>query len=373
MTGLEAFAIEKLEALEAAGVKRALPSSAARNGAIDFCSNDYLGLSQDARTIAAAAAALREYGAGAGASRLVTGNYSLLESLERRIAGFKGCEAALVFGSGYLANLGTIPAIMGEGDLILADALSHSCLMSGARLSRATMMTFAHNDCADLQRLLHLERARHRHCLIVSEGVFSMDGDLAPLPDLIRIARAFDAWTLIDDAHALGVIGAGRGSSAHWGVAPDIEMGTLSKAAGSYGGYVAGSGKLIELMISRARSFVFSTGLPPASAGASLAAIDIIERDSELCAQPVRKAQIFCRELNLSEPQSSIVPLILGAPQAALAASAMLAERGFIVTAIRPPTVPEGTSRLRFTFSAKHQDEDVVRLAGLVRKLIVRE
>lgn len=378
MSSLEDMARERLGVLRARALDRSLVETTLGPGQIahrrsqrmvSFCSNDYLGLSHDPRVIAAARRALARDGAGAGASRLVTGNHSAFQALERALAAWKNTEAALVFGSGYLANIGAIPVLAEQGDLILIDALAHACQIAGARLSKARVEIFRHNDMAHLAALLAQHRASARHCVIVTEGVFSMDGDLAPLRDIVALARGHDAWSFVDDAHAFGVIGGGRGSAHHWGVKPDVQMGTLSKAAGSYGGYVAASRPVIDLLISRASSFVFATGLPPASAAAAHAALDIMREDSALSARPLRHAQLFAARTGLPEPQSCIVPVIFGTAEAALAASAALMQHGFLATAIRPPTVPDGTSRVRFTFCADHAENDIVRLADIVRSL----
>jgi 8-amino-7-oxononanoate synthase len=377
MNSLDEFAQRKIARLASASLMRELRvvdtgerhRVRARESCVNFCSNDYLGLAQDGRLIAAAVGAAREFGAGAGASRLVTGNHSLYQTLEAKIAALKGTEAALVFGSGYLANLGTVPALVSEGDLVLADELSHACMMSGAKLSGATVMPFRHNDVVHLRALLTEHRAAARHCLVLTEGVFSMDGDLAPLSEIMSTAHAHDAWVMTDDAHGLGVVGEGRGAAAHWGVAPDIQMGTLSKAVGSYGGYVAASRAVIDLLVNRARTLIYATGLPPAVVAASIAGIDIIASDAALCAKPLAHARLFAALLNLAPPQSAIVPLIVGTSDAALEASRALEARGFLVSAIRPPTVPDGTARLRVTFSAAHAEDDVRRLAEVVRTL----
>ena len=377
MTSLDDFARRKLEALRSDSLLRALQQTqahashrASRSGRelINFCSNDYLGLSQDERLKSAAIAAIEAHGAGAGASRLVTGNHPLYGQLEGKIAALKGTEAALVFGSGYLANLGAIAALAGSDDLVIADELSHACMASGARLSGANYLVFRHNDVAHLRALLEEHRSVGRRCLVLTEGVFSMDGDLAPLPDILAAARDHDAWLMTDDAHGLGVVGEGRGSAAHWRVVPDVQMGTLSKSVGSYGGYIAASRPVIELLVNRARSLIYATALPPAIVAASIAGIDIIAADKALCAKPLAHARMFAAHVGLPAPQSAIVPLILGASDVALAASQALEHEGFLVTAIRPPTVPDGTARLRITFSAAHRDDDVLRLAEAVRK-----
>jgi 8-amino-7-oxononanoate synthase len=378
MRSLDEFASAKLAALEAGDLRRQLAISA-RTGAIEivrngrrlisFCCNDYLNLTHHPQVIAAAKDAIDRYGAGAGASRLITGNHPLLAELEARIARLKGAEDAAVFGSGYLANLGAIPTLAGPGDLVLIDALSHACLFAGAKLSGAEVRVFRHNDVDHLASLFD----RGRRCVVLTEGVFSMDGDLAPLPEIAALAAAHDAWLMTDDAHGIGVVGGGRGSSFAFGapVPVPLQMGTLSKSAGSYGGYVAASRPVIELMRTRARSFVYSTGLPPASAAAAIAALDIIAHDPDLCARPVANAALFCRTLGLPAPASAIVPLILGDARRALAASRALEDDGFLVVAIRPPTVPQGTARLRFTFTAAHTEADVLRLADAVRARVL--
>jgi 8-amino-7-oxononanoate synthase len=288
----------------------------------------------------------------------------LFGELERRLALLKGTEAACVFGSGYLANAGIVPALVGEGDLLLVDELSHSCLWAGARLSRARTTMFRHNDVAHAEEILRKRRASHRHALIVTDGVFSMDGDLAPLKELSALARAHDTWLMSDDAHALGVKHTPAASV-------DLQMGTLSKALGSYGGYVCTSAAVIDLLKNRARTLIYSTGLPPASVAAALAALDIVEGDPELTARPLAKAQSFTRACNLPLAASQIVPVVLGDPLAALEASQMLEYEGFLVTPIRPPTVPEGTARLRLAFTAGHPDAEIARLAATIRERIL--
>ncbi len=368
MTSLDAFAESKLAQLEQQALRRALATTARADGAlvrrggrqfVSFSCNDYLGLSQHPQVKAAAIAAIETYGAGAGASRLVTGNHPLLVELEARLAKLKHAAAARVFGSGYLTNLGVIPALAGEGDLILADALSHACIFAGSRLSPATLLTFRHNDAGHAAEILKAERGKYRNALLVTETVFSMDGDRAPVSALAEICAARDTWLMTDDAHGLGVLEA---SDVH---AP-LQMGTLSKVLGSYGGYLCASRPVVDLMTSRARTLVYSTGLPPAAAAAAIAALDIIAADPALCARPLAKARAFTQRLGLPEAQSPIVPLVLGGAEAALEASKLLQDEGFLVIAIRPPTVPEGSARLRFAFSAAHDDADVDRLADVV-------
>ena len=380
MGSLDEFARAKLAGLERAGLRRA-PVVTDREGIwveregrrlLSFSCNDYLNLSRHPALVEAAIAATHRYGVGAGASRLVTGNHPLYDELEARLARLKGSEAACVFGSGYLANTGIIPALVGPGDLILIDELSHACIHAGARLSGATVLPYRHADAAHAQTLIAAHRSGKPHALIVTDGVFSMDGDLAPLPQLAEVAQRYDAWLLADDAHGLGVVGAGRGSSFASGTDVPLQMGTLSKAIGAYGGYLCASRAVIDLMRTRARTFIYSTGLPPAVVAAATAAVDLIERDRDLVAAPLRKAKAFARALALPEAQSAIVPVILGEAEAAVAASRLLMEEGFLVVAIRPPTVPAGTARLRFALTAQHPDDEVERLAGIVRRRVLR-
>jgi len=379
MDSLELFVRGKLADLEARSLKRTLSETArfaasltVRDGRemISFCCNDYLNLSHHPKVIAAAIEATRRYGAGSGASRLVTGNHPLYAELEQRLARFKETEAAVVFGSGYLTNIGVIPSLIGDDDLILADELCHACLFAGSQLSQASLQIFRHNDLDHCEELLAAHRNRYRHCLILTDGVFSMDGDLAPVAALADLADRYDSWLMTDDAHGLGVVAGGKGSSFVTGAKARVplQMGTLSKAVGVYGGYLCASQAVVDFIKTRARSFIYTTGLPPGAVAGSIAALELIESDKELVARPMANARLFTRALNLPEPESCIVPLIMGDPATALAASRSLADQGFLVTAIRPPTVPEGTARLRFTFTADHREEDIHRLVDAVRQ-----
>jgi 8-amino-7-oxononanoate synthase len=381
MSSLDEFANAKLAGLESQHLRRTLATTARRNVVVErdgrrlvsFSCNDYLGLSNHPAVMEAARAALERYGLGAGASRLVTGNHPLYEALEERLARLKGTAAACVFGSGYLANTGIIPALVGRGDLVLIDEFAHACLWAGARLSGATVVPFGHNDLDDLRALLGERRNGHGRTLILTDGVFSMDGDLAPLPALGRLARDYDAWLMADDAHGIGVTGQGRGSTFAAGAAADVplQMGTLSKAIGAYGGYLCASVPVVELMKNRARTFVYSTALPPPIVAAAIAALDLVAADPALAASPLAKARAFTTRAGLAPAKSQIVPLIVGTAEAALAAARLLEAEGFLVVPIRPPTVPPGTARLRFAFTARHDDGDVARLADLVRTRIV--
>ena len=381
---LDDLARDKLAALERRQLRRRLAvterstaTRAVRAGGelVSFSCNDYLGLSHHADVVAASLEATRRYGVGAGSSRLVNGNHPLYAELERKLATLKGTEDAVVFGSGYLTNLGVIPTLVGRADLILLDELCHSCLLAGARLSGARVLEFRHNDVEHLKELLQRDRAAHRHCLVLTDGVFSMEGDLAPLPALAALATEHDAWLMTDDAHGLGVVGDGRGSSfaSTPPAAVPLQMGTLSKAVGSYGGYLCTSHAVAELVRNRARSFVYSTGLPPGVVAAASCALELIATDRELVRRPLKLARRFTAALGLPPAQSPIVSLPQGGAAQALAASDALRAAGFLVVAIRPPTVPPGTSRLRVTFSAEHTEQEVDALAAAVRPLLAAE
>lgn len=379
-SSLEQFTEEKLSALEAKNQRRILVEtsrgsdmslSVNSDTLISFTDNDYLGLSTHPEVKKAAALAAEKYGAGAGASRLVTGNHPIYRALEAKIAEIKGTEDAAVFGSGYLANVGIIPTFIGSKDLIIADELVHTCIHAGMSLSGATVLFFRHNDVGHAKELLTAHRDQYQHAMIIVDGVYSMDGDIAPLDKLATLAEQYDAWLMNDDAHALGTVGGGRGSAHAFNVEGKVpfQMGTLSKAAGSYGGYLAASKSVIDLIKTRARSFIYTTGLPPAVAAASLKALEIMMAEPDLMARTLSHAQRFSAALKLPKPVTPIVPLIIGSEKAALDASQKLADEGFKVIAFRPPTVPEGTSRLRFCFSATHSEADVTRLISVCQKL----
>jgi len=382
MRSLDEFAAGKLAELERSSLRRTLIDTirvtgiwTLRNGRrlLSFCCNDYLNLTHHPVVKNAAIEALRVYGVGAGASRLVTGNHPLFAELEAALARWKMTEACCVFGSGYLANLGIIPTLVGPRDLVLIDELAHACLWAGARLAHAAVVPFRHADAGHAEVLLAELRRRHQRVLIATDGVFSMDGDIAPLNALAAVAQRHDAWLLSDDAHGLGVVGGGRGSNFVRGTRADVplQMGTLSKALGAYGGYLCASAAVVDLIRNRARTLIYSTGLPPAIVAAAIAALALIEREPAYAALPLAKATAFARSAWLPEPASPIVPIVLGEAEAALKASQLLEEHGFLVTAIRPPTVPEGSARLRLTFTAQHPDEEIERLADVVRTHIV--
>ncbi len=335
----------------------------------NFASNDYLGLAAHAKVVAAALEATHEFGAGTGASRLVTGTQAPHHDLEEQLASFKNTPAALVFATGYAASTGALQALATKDDVVLLDKLSHACLVDGARLSGATLRPFHHNDTEHLEH--HLRWAREKlpqaRIFIVTESVFSMDGDLALLRDIVELKDRYGAILILDEAHATGVLGrGGRGLADQLGLSHyvEVQMGTLGKALGSSGGYIAGSRALIDLLVNRARSFVFSTAAPASTAAAAAAALDISvgpEGDQ-------RRAKL--RELATlfdPAPPAAIHPVILGEEQNALAAAEQLAQLGFHVPAIRPPTVPKGTSRLRVSLSAAHDAETVRTLTAALR------
>ncbi|MFZ0110888.1 MAG: 8-amino-7-oxononanoate synthase [Pseudolabrys sp.] len=382
MHSLDAFAQDKLDDLKRRHLYRALNETVREDGIwierngrklLSFSCNDYLNLTQHPAVKQAAISAIEEYGAGSGASRLVTGNHPLYAKLESRLARFKRAEAACVFGSGYLANAGIIPVLVGRNGLVVVDELSHACIYAGTHLSRGTVITFRHNDVTHARELLATHRGSYNHAMIVTDGVFSMDGDLAPLPELVALAENYDTWVMSDDAHGLGVVGGGRGSSfvGNSDIPVPLQMGTLSKAIGSYGGYLCASAPVIELMRNRARTLIYSTGLPPACVGAAIAALDLIEREPSYAAEPVRKAKAFTQRAGLPDAQSPIVPIVIGDEEIALRKSRLLEDEGFLAVAIRPPTVKPGTARLRLTFTAQHPDDQVERLADIVREKIL--
>jgi len=332
-----------------------------------FCSNDYLGLANHPQVIAAFKRGADTYGVGSGAAHLITGHSAAHQALEEELADFTGRPRALLFATGYMANLGVISALAGRGDQVCEDRLNHASLLDGALLSRARRRRYAHADPRALAPLLDGTGAR----LIATDGVFSMDGDLAPLPELAALAQGADAWLLVDDAHGLGVLGAeGRGSLAHFGLGPEqvpILVGTLGKALGTAGAFVAGSRELIETLIQRARSYIFTTAPPPAVAEATRESLRIARRESwrrERLQALIRRFRAGAAELGLPLMDSAtpIQPLVAGTARQALSWSSRLEALGILVSAIRPPTVPEGSARLRITFSAAHQEQDVDQL-----------
>ncbi len=341
---------------------------------VNFASNDYLGLANDRRVIAAAAASAEAHGWGSGASPLVSGWTEAHEALAVALAKYESVEAVALFPSGFAANLGAISALVGPADVVYLDRLNHACLIDGARLSRAKLRVYPTGDVNRLETLLERDQGKFRRSLIATDGVFSMDGNIAPLGDLADLAQRFGTMLLVDEAHGTGVFGpTGRGASEHCGVLDrvDVKVGTLSKALGSLGGFVAGSRRLVNWLINHARPLVYSTSLPAPAASAAHRALEIIQ------AEPWRRSAVLDRSKVVRDQVAGlgpgifgpIVPMILGAPDRALAVAEQLLKHGFLVPAIRPPTVPDGTARLRISLSAGHDPADVDRLVAVLKTI----
>ncbi len=373
---------EELVALQAAGLKRSMRAvRQRRSGTVilnneriaDFASNDYLGLAADHRVARAASAVLQAEGTGAGAARLISGNHPVHDALERELARFKGVDSTLLFPSGYMVNIGVIPALVAPGDVIYSDELNHASIVDGCRLSKATVRIFPHGDVDALALMLGEDVGLYRRALIIVEGVFSMDGDLFPLDRLVEVAERFGAWTYVDDAHGTGVLGAtGAGTLEHFGVTAriDVVVGTLGKAFGTAGAFVGGSQRLIEYLTNRARSFIFTTSTPPAIAAATLEALRLS------LVETWRRTAVLDRARQLRERLRSaghdvpgardghILPIRVGDPMRTMSVVADMRRRGFLIGGVRPPTVPAGTSRLRVSVSALHPPELVDALAA---------
>ena len=336
---------------------------------LNFSSNDYLGLAADPRLVDAARRSLDAYGVGSGASPLVSGHLRAHEDAEERFAAFCGLPRAILFASGYAANIGILTVLAGPEAEIFGDRLNHACLHDGARLSRAAYTRYAHLDMDELERALCASRAPTR--IVATDAVFSMDGDIAPLPRLVELCERHDAWLVVDDAHGVGVLGArGRGSLEHFNVASPriVYMATLGKALGGYGAFVAGTDHAIEWLLQRARTYIFSTALPPMLAAVAAAALGVVEDDPAIVRRlrdRIAEFRAACAALAVPVLASgtAIQPIVVGSAGRALEVSARLLERGFLVPAIRPPTVPKGTSRLRVSLSAAHERGEVERLA----------
>jgi 8-amino-7-oxononanoate synthase len=335
---------------------------------LNLSSNDYLGLAQDPRIIGAAQAAAAQWGAGAGASRLVVGHLALHEAVEAKLAGFKDTEAAVIFPTGYMANVGTIAALVGPGDVIFGDRLNHASIYDGIKLSGAAFKRFPHRDLNRLEQLLQ-EAGSTRRRLIITDSVFSVDGDLAPLKDLVALKARYGAWLMIDEAHATGVLGAkGSGLAEALGVkrGVDVHMGTFSKALGSQGGYVAGDRRLVDYLHNRARSFIYSTALAPPVLGAIDQALEIVMAEPERRLYLRRESEDFRQALlaaglDLLGSETQIIPVLVEANDRALEFAARLKDQGLMAVALRPPTVPPGRARVRFSLSAAHSRQDLHR------------
>ena len=342
---------------------------------VAFCSNDYLGLASHPRLIEAAREGAARYGVGAGASHLILGHSTAHHELEKRLAAFAGFPRALLFSTGYLANIGAVTALVGREDAVFSDRLNHASLNDAVLLSRAAFKRYPHLDLTALERLLAGSKARRR--LIVTDAVFSMDGDIAPVRELVALAERYDAWLLLDDAHGFGVLGpGGRGTLARFEVSSPrvIYMATLGKAAGVSGAFVAGEAEVVETLVQRARAYIYTTATPPLLAHALLESLELIrceewrrDRLRELARH--LKARLTARRWRLAPSETAIQPLIIGANAEAVAVAEALARGGLLVPAIRPPTVPQGTARLRISLSAAHVPDDVERLAAALNAL----
>lgn len=379
MSNLDDILTERLAALEAAGLGRALRVVDGVQGprvrldgreVVMMSSNNYLGLAGHPAVAEAAARAAREYGAGSGASRLISGHMRLHEAVEERLRRFKGAGAALLFSTGYMANTGVIAALVGPGDLVLSDELNHASLIDGCRLSRATVRVYAHLDSEDLETKL-ADRKEFGQAIVVTDGVFSMDGDLAPLPALASLARRNDAWLLVDDAHGVGVLGpGGRGTPEHLGVAGgiDVIIGTLGKALGCFGAYATGSQTLKRYLINRARPFVFTTSPPPAVLGAVLGALDVLETEGPALRARLWENVRYYREglarigAETFGSETHIQPILTGENRETMQVCEHLLKCGVHAQGIRPPTVPAGLGRLRTTVMATHDRGDLDRV-----------
>jgi 8-amino-7-oxononanoate synthase len=342
----------------------------------NFCSNDYLGLANDQRLKIAMAEEVCSSGVGSGASRLVCGNFDVFSQLEKKLALLKETESCLFFSSGYMANLGIISAICGRDDLVVSDRLNHASIIDGITLSRAQLKRYAHVNMQALENILS-SAGDFKNKLIVTDSVFSMDGDIAPLPEIVALARKYHCLVMVDEAHAFGVLGkTGQGAVEHFGLKSqvDIQMGTLSKAVGAFGAYCCGSQELIDVLINKARSFIYTTGLPPGVVAASLKGVELIAQEPGRRIQLWENAQYLLAQLkergfNALNSQTPIIPIVVGEKERAVEFSKRLLSAGFWVAAIRPPTVPEGTCRLRLTVTAAHQRQDLDDLLEQINRI----
>ena len=341
---------------------------------IMMASNNYLGLTHDLRVQQAAKYAVEQYGTGSGGARLTSGTFPLFNELELGIADFKHTEQALVFNTGYMANVGTITALMNKNSIIISDELNHASIIDGCRLSGARIERYNHKDIEHAEHILKNYKSSHK--MIITDGVFSMDGDIAPLDKLYELGKEYNALLMVDDAHSTGVLGNGRGTAHHFGLTDvDVQLGTLSKALGSVGGYVAGRKELIEYLVNYSRSFIFSTALSPADIGAALEALTIVKNEPLVVEQLNENTAYMANKLQSMgiecDDETPIFPIIVGDNERALSLAYELELRGIIITAIRPPTVPVGESRLRMTVTAAHSQEQLDYVANTLRNLLV--
>lgn len=341
---------------------------------IMMASNNYLGLTHDLRVQQAAKYAVEQYGTGSGGARLTSGTFPLFNELELGIADFKHTEQALVFNTGYMANVGTITALMNKNSIIISDELNHASIIDGCRLSGARIERYNHKDIEHAEHILKNYKSSHK--MIITDGVFSMDGDIAPLDKLYELGKEYNALLMVDDAHSTGVLGNGRGTAHHFGLTDvDVQLGTLSKALGSVGGYVAGRKELIEYLVNYSRSFIFSTALSPADIGAALEALTIVKNEPLVVEQLNENTAYMANKLQSMgiecDDETPIFPIIVGDNERALSLAYELELQGIIITAIRPPTVPVGESRLRMTVTAAHSQEQLDYVANTLRDLLV--
>lgn len=379
MSLADAWAREELASVEALGLSRSVESLESRQGSrvrlggrsfVNFTSNDYLGLCGDERLVVAAKAALDRFGSGGGASRLLAGGSEVHDALERELADWTGADSAVLFNTGYAANVGVLQSLAGPADEIFSDALNHASIVDGCRLSRARISVYPHADVEALRLLLRQSSARRK--LVVTDALFSMDGDHAPLEALVGVCEAEGAALVVDEAHALGVFGSGLCSHLGLAARVDVRVGTLGKSLGASGAFAVGSRHVTQLFVNRARSLIFSTAFPSPTAAAALEALRIIRRDDALRRRLTQNLEHFARGLNAvgypATSDSPVFPVVLGEPDTAVRASLFLRDRGLLVKPIRPPTVPPGTSRLRFTVTAAHATADLDRAVDGLRE-----
>ncbi|MFH1854619.1 MAG: 8-amino-7-oxononanoate synthase [Candidatus Omnitrophota bacterium] len=385
MVGLDLLLQQELDELRKLGLFKEMKRIDSAQGpvvkidgreVILFSSNNYLGLANHPEVIKAQIDAVKEFGAGSCASRLISGNMSLHEELEREIADFKNTERSIVFPTGYMTNVGAISSLVREDDLVICDKLNHASIFDGVRLSRARLRVYPHKNLRKLEEILKKETA-YKKKLIITDGVFSMDGDIAPIPDLARIAKKFSAMLMIDDAHAAGVLGeTGRGTCEHFGIKEgvDIQMGTLSKAFGSLGGYIAGSRSLVEYIRNRARSFIYTTGLPPAIVSGCIKAIEIAIKDKDLRKRLWQNAERFKTGLkglgfDTMGSETQIVPVLTGDVSSTMRTAERLFDMGIFAPGVRPPTVPKNKCRIRVSIMATHKDTHIDKAIDAFRRL----
>ncbi len=385
MTNMMDFIDQELDEIKGRGEYRSLRRVEGHQGprvtvdgreCVNLCSNNYLGLANHPRLKKAAIDAIQKYGAGTGASRLVCGNLRLHQELEAKIAGFKGQEAALIFNSGYVANLGIITALVGRGDIIFSDKLNHASIVDAMVLSRAEFVRYAHKDMESLEKSLR-EAREYKEKLIITDTLFSMDGDIAPLPEIADLAKKYNAMVMVDEAHATGAFGETLGGLVeHFGLKEDIDiqMGTLSKALGCFGGYVSGRSKLMEYLINKSRPFIYTTSLPPSVLASCIEAIDIIGKERWLKDTLMSNALLVRKGLidlgfDIMNSESQIIPVLIGESEKAAEFSRLLLAEGIFMQAIRPPTVPKGQARLRLTVMATHKKEDLNTALAAIEKV----